>query len=112
MKIFGKEEQLVLLDGTPDQAAVLIAVVVRAQLPTGIIQKRVRVQILVFEVTVGFAVETVGALLEHHGDAGGIAELGVQGATGNSKFLQGIGGRQRDQAEAVGAGSSAIGSVL
>ena len=52
------------------------------------------------------------SLLEHHADAGGIAVLGIQGAAGNFKLLQGIGGRQRDQAEAVGAGPPAIGSVL
>src|SRR5437016_336792 len=51
MKIVGKEEQFVLLDRTSDQTAVLIAVVVRTQLSTGIVQERVRVQILVFQVT-------------------------------------------------------------
>ena len=93
MKIVGKEEQFLLLDRTSDQTAVLIAVVVRTQLSTGIVQERVRVQILVFQVTIGFAVETVRALLEHHGDPRGIAELGIQGAAGNFKLLQGIGGR-------------------
>jgi len=87
MKIVGKEEEFILLDWTPNQTAVLIAVVVRARLSMGIAEERVRVQLLVFKVRIGFAVETIGSLLEHHRDSGRIAELGIQGATGNSKLL-------------------------
>src|SRR4029077_7505962 len=102
----------VLLDGTAEETAVLIAIVRRTRLSAGIAQEGVRIQKLVPQIPVGFAVIAFGALLEHHSDLGRTAELGIQGAAGNSKLLQGVGGGQRDQSEAVSAGPPAVGSVL
>jgi hypothetical protein len=108
----GKEEQFVLLDRASDLPAILIAVVRRTRLSAGIVQERVRVQILVPEIPVGFAMVMIGSLLEHHRNSGDIAELGIQRAAGDSELLQSIGGREGDQAETIAPCAPAIRSIL